>query len=153
MKSLLLGYLRIASSNSALCDSLRNILIRKIDILPERWISRVDAFGLLDIPMGMKLGKKILFSTEKTPIEVLEQAGLKRGLMLGGGFSKETFLSMCQLLSLGHKEEVLERFLSLLEENNASDEPIYPFAHPQSGDIASVCAALLNHIDPRIHPI
>lgn len=143
MKSLLLGYLRIASSNSALCDSLRNILIRKIDLLPERWINRVDAFRLLDIPVGMKLGKEILFSKEKTPIEVLEQAGLKRGLMLGGGFSKETFLSMCQLLSLGHKEEVLERFLSLLEESNASDEPIYPFAHPQSGDIASVCAALL----------
>ena len=82
MKSLLLGYLRIASSNSALCDSLRNILIRKIDLLPERWISRVDAFGLLDLPVGMKLGKEILFSKEKTSIEVLEQAGLKRGLML-----------------------------------------------------------------------
>lgn len=144
MKSLLLGYLRIASSNSALCDSLRNILIRKIDLLPERWIKRVDAFGLLDIPIGMKLGKEILFSKDKSPIEVLEQAGLKRGLMLGGGFSKEAFLSMCHLLSIGHKEEVLERFLSLLEEMNTLDEPIYPFAHPQSGDIASVCSALLS---------
>ena len=143
MKSLLLGYLRIASSNSTLCDSLRNILIRKIDLLPERWINRVDTFGLLDIPIGMKLGKEILFSKEKSPIEVLEQAGLKRGLMLGGGFSKEAFLSMCHMLSIGHKEEVLDRFLQLLEEINTLDEPIYPFAHPQSGDIASVCAALL----------
>ncbi len=143
MKSLLLGYLRIASSNSSLCDSLRNILIRKIDLLPERWINRVDTFSLLDIPIGMKLGKEILFSREKAPIEVLEQAGLKRGLMLGGGFSKEAFLSMCQILSMGHKEDVLERFLLLLEEMNSLEEPIYPFAHQQSGDIASVCTALL----------
>jgi len=144
LKSLFLGYLRIASSNSTLSKDIRNILIKKKNLLPERWIYRIDTFGLLDIPVGEKLSYEILFSKERSPIEILEQAGLKRGLMLGGGFSKETFLLMCHMLSTGHKVEVLERFLQLLEEVNTSGELIYPFAHPQSGDIASICNAFLS---------
>lgn len=143
MKSLLLGYLRLASSDSSLTDALRNILSRKKDLLPDRWLKRIEKYELLDKPLGLGLAKLMLFTQEESAIQVLENAGIKRGLMLGGGFSKEVFSSMAAILSSGHKEEVLEKFFALLEELNSAGEPIYPFTHPQTGDIGATCSALL----------
>lgn len=48
------------------------------------------------------------------PLEIFEAAGLKRGVLLGGGFAFNAFVEMCREISKGHAADRLERFFSML---------------------------------------
>jgi hypothetical protein len=125
-KSLLLGYLRIRHDESALTELIRQALINGEKQLPQRWKDRIKKYGLLDKPAGKKLASLALSSSELNPIQVFEDAGLKKGILLGGGFAASAFNEFCTIISIDHGGEKLTRFFSILPENltNKSDERV-----------------------------
>ena len=125
-KSLLLGYLRIRHSDSAISRSLREVLLRGIDFLPERWRTRIEHFGLLETPPGQKLASIAMTRSSMMPMQVFEEAGLRRGILLGGGFAANAFAHICEDLSLRHDVDRIERFFSLLPDDpsNKGDDRV-----------------------------
>ena len=144
MKSLLLGYLRISHQNLLVVSILRQVLNKHKNSLPSRWIERVNRFDLLMEPTGLTLANQILFNSELSPSKIFEDAGIKRGLVLSGGFSTTVFSCIVDELSRKHDKNKLARFLELAEEKNIDGQYFYPFTSPNIGNIAEVCNALLN---------
>lgn len=144
MKSLLLGYLRISHQNLLVVTLLRRVLNKHKTSLPNRWIERVNKFDLLMEPAGLTMANQILFSSELSPSKIFEEAGIKRGLILSGGFSAAIFSCIVDELSRTHDKNKLARFFELAEEKNIDGQYFYPFTSPSVGNIAEVCNALLN---------
>jgi len=144
MKSLLLGYLRISHQNVLVVSILRRVLNKHKNSLPSRWIERVNKFDLLMEPAGLTLANQILFDSELSPSKIFEEAGIKRGLILSGGFSTAVFSCIVDELSRKHDKNKLARFFELAEEKNIDGQYFYPFTSPSVGNIAEVCNALLN---------
>lgn len=143
VKSLLLGYLRISQENAFLVSSLRKVLLKKKDGLPKRWIERIEKYDLLGEQAGITVANRILFNTENQPWEILEDAGFKRGLLLGGGYSEAVFKCMVFELSKGHQGIALSRFMSLANQKWPDGELLYPFTSSRTGDLALISSALL----------
>ena len=143
-KSLLIGYLRIPQDNNLLITSLRNILLRKKDCLPKRWLDRINKFDLLNEKSNYTVATLILDDKDSDPAEILEDAGLKRGFLLGGGYSEAIFKCIVLELAKGHQELSLSRFMALAEKKWPDGSYLYPFTSPQTGDIAATSNALLN---------
>ena len=143
-KSLLLGYLRISQDNLFLVTSLRKILLKNKDTLPKRWIDRIDKFDLLNENIGSTVANQILANQDSDPADILEEAGFKRGLLLGGGYSEVIFKCVVSELARGHQERSLSRFMALAENKWPDGSFLYPFTSPQTGDIAAIGNALLN---------
>jgi hypothetical protein len=125
-KALLLGYLRINHKDSSISHSIRETLARNKHCLSDRWQSRIDNFGLLDAPPGKKLAQIAMASSDVSPFRILDAAGLRRGVLLGGGFAMCVFREMCEDLSKRHDHERLNRFFTLLPESfvEKSDERV-----------------------------
>ena len=120
-KSLLLGYMRIKHDDSMFSDLIRHALLNGNDQLPQRWKDRISTYGLLEHPTGRKLAFLAISTTEKSPLQVFEDAGLKKGILLGGGFAACAFNEFCSIVSKDHSEEKLTRFFEILP-NNLSDK-------------------------------
>lgn len=142
-KSLLLGYLRISQENIFLVSSLRKVLNNKKNSLPHRWIEKIEKYDLLSENVGVSVANRILFNEDNEPWEVLADAGFKRGLLLGGGYSEAIFKRMAHELSGGHQEIALSRFMSLAKYKWPDGEFLYPFTSSRTGDIAVIANALL----------
>jgi hypothetical protein len=123
---------------------LRRVLNNHKNLLPSRWIERISKFGLLVEPTGLTLANQILFNNDLNPSKIFDEAGLKRGLILSGGFSTAVFNCIVDELSSKHDKSKLARFLELAEERNVDGQYFYPFTSPSVGNIAEVCKALLN---------
>ena len=143
-KSLLLGYLRISQNNLFLITNLRKILLKKKNTLPKRWVDRIDKFDLLNENIGASLANRILVNQDSDPAEILEEAGFKRGLLLGGGYSEAIFKCIVAELARGHHDRSLSRFMELAEKKWPDGSFLYPFTSPQTGDIAAIGNELLN---------
>lgn len=143
-KSLLLGYLRISQEDHPIVFKIiRKFLQNNIDHLPERWILKIKKYDLLGEDVGAKLADQLLNNVSSEIFDVLEDSGIRRGILISGGFSQAVFKKLCLEISKGHTAENLTRFFDLLDEGSQT-EPELPFANSQSGDIASITFALLN---------
>ena len=109
-KALLLGFLRIGHTDSRVTEVLRLALLKGKGDLPLRWQERVDRFGLLETPIALKLATIAMSPQASNPLEIFEEAGLKRGVLLGGGFSAQAFEHVCDVVSRGHDRSVLDKF-------------------------------------------
>lgn len=118
-KALLLGYLRINHSNSTISALIRGALVRNLEAIPERWRVRIDKYGLLDTPPGKRLAQFVMQSRNVSPFRVFEDAGLRRGILLGGGFAMCVFREICEDLSKQHTPERLSCFFQLIPESFA----------------------------------
>ena len=172
-KALLLGYLRIGHDDSKITEVLRLTLINGKRSLPTRWAERIDRFGLLDKPVAMKLAQIAMSSSSDRPLQVFEEAGLKRGILLGGGFASQAFEHICNNLADGHDERNVEKFLSFFpsEFTDISDERVqltknalpqvarallrpYIQADPTEDERASILDVLIRlYRDPRLRPM
>lgn len=125
-KALLLGYLRIGHKNSRVSEVLRLTLFNGRGTLSSRWGERIDRFGLLDKPVAMKLAQIAMSPNSGRPLQVFEEAGLKRGILLGGGFAAQAFEHICNDLANGHDKKNVAKFLSFfpLEFSDISDERV-----------------------------
>lgn len=125
-KSLLLGYLRIRHDDSALSDLIRQALVNGEQQLPQRWKDRIKKYGLLEKPSGKKLASIALSSVDLNPLQVFEDAGLKKGILLGGGFAACAFNELCNIVANDHSSEKLNKFFAILPENlsNKADERV-----------------------------
>ena len=172
-KALLLGYLRIGHENSRVSDVLRLTLLNGRDSLPTRWAERINRFGLLDKPVAMKLAQIAISPNSGRPLQVFEEAGLKRGILLGGGFAAQAFEHICNDLANGHNESNVAKFLSFfpLEFADVSDERVqltknalpqvarallrpYIQADPNEDIRSSILDVLIRlYRDPRLRPM
>jgi hypothetical protein len=125
-KALLLGYLRINHHNSMISSLIRGTLVKNLAVIPERWKVRIDKYGLLDAPPGKRLAQLVMESRDLTPFRVFEDAGLRRGILLGGGFALCVFREICEDLSTQHTPERLDRFFQLIPDSftDKSDERV-----------------------------
>ncbi len=112
-KALLLGFLRLSHKDSIISEVLRLALLKGVDELPQRWQERISRFGLLETPIAKKLASVAMSPHAENPIQVFEEAGLKRGILLSGGFAVLAFEHICDELSRGHDPQSLRRFLTL----------------------------------------
>lgn len=143
-KSLLLGYLRISHENYPLiAKTIRKFLQKNIESLPERWALKVKKYDLLGEDVGEDLAKQLIHKSDVDIFDVLEDSGIKRGILIAGGFSQEVFKKVCDEISANHTASNLSRFFQLLDEGTEGD-PELPFANSLSGDISSITYALLN---------
>jgi hypothetical protein len=172
-KALLLGYLRIGHENSRVSEVLRLTLINGRDSLPTRWAERIDRFGLLDKPVAMRLAQIAMSPHSGRPLQVFEEAGLKRGILLGGGFATQAFEHICNDLANHHDGNNVAKFLSFfpVEFADNSDERVqltknalpqvarallkpYIQADPNEDIRSSILDVLIRlYRDPRLNPI
>jgi hypothetical protein len=124
-KALLLGYLRIGHEDSSISEALRSTIFKNKDQLPKRWTERVDKFGLLEKPVATKLATMAMSADYTHPLQAFEEAGLKRGVLLGGGFAARAFALICEDVSAGHDVDKVNRFLSFfpISFNDSGDDP------------------------------
>lgn len=171
-KALLLGYLRLGNHGGSISELVRKTLVRAKQYLPARWVGRIDEFGLLDSPAGKKLATMSLHVAGRLPLEIFEAAGLKRGVLLGGGFAFNAFVEMCREISKGHAADRLERFFSMLPDpalttdddrkllcvnavNHVAKALLTPYlqTEPDEATKLRIIDALIRlYGDPRLHP-
>ena len=132
-KCLVIGYLRITGSNEWLPNAVRKAALKVIDRLPGMWSRRVSEYHLLEEQPGQYLASQILTSSIN-PRDVMNDAGL-RGVLGGTGYAREVFNQICNVVSQGHSEELLERFWLF---TNADNQPIF------SESLANYSRALLS---------
>jgi len=143
-KSLLLGYLRISHEDfPVIANKVRKFLYRNMESLPERWLIKVKKYDLLGEDVGRTLSNQIIHNKSDDVLSILDDSGLKKGILISGGFINQVFKQACIEVSKGHHLDNLNRFFELLEEN-CSGEPQLPFVQSQSGDISAITHALLN---------
>ncbi len=114
-KALLLGFLRMPHGDDTANegDAVRLALSHGLNGLPQRWKLRIQEYGLLDKPIARLLAKKAMEGMPgRSPLEVFEHAGLRRGVLLGGGFAHAAFRQICDELARGHDDVLIERFFS-----------------------------------------
>ena len=171
-KALLLGYLRINHSNSAISQLISETLGKNQQSLPDRWRARIEKYGLLKTPPGKKLAEIVMVTSDLPPFRVFEDAGLKRGILLGGGFAMCVFREICDDLSKRHTPDRLDRFFKLLPESfvDKSDERVQlaesslpfiakallsPYLESEPGDelrLRIIDTLIRLYRDPRINP-
>ena len=131
-KCLLIGYLKSVGINNWLSDKLRLCAKKNVDRLPAVWRRRVESYQLLEMNPGAFLAKEIL-SGSTSPRDLMVDAGL-RGVLGGAGYARQVFNQVCDSLSEGHTDELLNRFWLF---TNADAAPIF------SESLSSYSKALL----------
>lgn len=143
-KSLLLGYFRVSHEDFPfIAKKVRNFLSKNIDSLPERWLIKVKKYDLLGVDVGRILANQIIHNLSEDVFSILEDSGLKKGILISGGFIHQVFKQTCIEISKEHHLNNLNRFFELLDENYVG-EPQLPLVQTHSGDISAITHALLN---------
>ena len=109
-RCLLIGYLRLVKDKSLLSELLRNYLLRNVNSLPAKWVSRVSSYHLLSKPAGVSLAERLLAADTTNPRQLLQEAGL-RGVLESSGFSQLVFRHTCNVLAKGYEPHDLTRFI------------------------------------------
>jgi hypothetical protein len=132
-KCLVIGYLRISGSNDRLLTAIRKAALKVVDRLPAMWSRRVSEYKLLEEQPGRFLANQVLTSSNN-PRDLMHDAGL-RGVLGGTGYAREVFNQVCNVVSQGHTDVLLERFWLY---TNADHQPIF------AESLASYSKALLS---------